>query len=197
MLTLYHAPQSRSTSVITLLDELGALDKVEIKTVTITRHDGSGARDPQNPHPEGKVPYMTDGEDFIRERGAIFAYLTDRFPEAGLGPRAGEPLRGQYLSWLAFYQGVVEPVLICTYAQVDHPFFTRTFGTSAVVTARLEEALAKGPWLLGARFSAADLLMASPYLWFRDFTPESALVKDWLARVEARPAHQRSLVAQP
>lgn len=74
MLTFYHAPNSRSTSIRQLILELGVADKVKTVEVTIPRQDGSGVRDPGNPHPEGKVPYLTDGADHVRERAAIILY---------------------------------------------------------------------------------------------------------------------------
>ena len=96
MPTLFHAPMSRSSGIVTLIDELGA--DVEIREVSIPRQDGSGRADPANPHPEGKVPFLVDGDDTVRERGAITLYLTDKYPEAGLGPIEGMPKRGEYLS---------------------------------------------------------------------------------------------------
>lgn len=104
--------------------ELGVADKVKTVEVTIPRQDGSGARDPRNPRPEGKLPYLTDGEDHVRERAAIILYLTDRFPEAGLGRPVGDAQRGRYLSWLIWYQGVLEPVTILNWAKLDHPAVT-------------------------------------------------------------------------
>ena len=78
MPTLYHAPQSRSTSMLVLIEEMGIAEHIDVIDVSVARQDGSGGPDPRNPHPEGKVPYLTDGEDHVRERGAIVAYLTDR-----------------------------------------------------------------------------------------------------------------------
>jgi len=69
MPTLYHAPQSRSTSILVLIEEMGIADRIDIREVTVARQDGNGGRDPRNPHPEGKVPYLTDGKDHVRERG--------------------------------------------------------------------------------------------------------------------------------
>ncbi|WP_366465751.1 hypothetical protein [Paracoccus methylarcula] len=89
MPTLYHAPNSRSTGIVQLIEEMGLTDQVDIVSVTIPRQDGSGSRDPRNPHPEGKVPYLVNESDYIRERGAIIAYLTDMFPESGLGRSVG------------------------------------------------------------------------------------------------------------
>ena len=83
MPTLYHAPDSRSDSIVTLIDLMGIRDRIDIVAVTIPRQDGSGGRDPRNPHPEGKVPYLVDQGGHVRERGAIITWLTD-FPKAVL-----------------------------------------------------------------------------------------------------------------
>lgn len=189
MLTLYHAPNSRSTSVVQLVHELGVADRVTIRTVDIPRQDGSGARDPANPHPEGKVPYLTDGRDHVRERGAVILYLTDRFPDAGLGRPVGDPQRGDYLSWLFWYQGVFEPVAILHWAGLSHPAVTASLRDYDTAIARLDEVLSRQPYLLGEDFSAADLLCAGPFAWFgEDAMPRPASVADWVARCQARPS---------
>lgn len=189
MLTFYHAPNSRSTVILTLLHELGALDQVKLVTVDIPRENGSGGRDPANPHPEGKAPFLTDGTDWVRERGAICLYLTDRFPAAGLGPLPGDATRGRYVSWLSYYQGVVEPVMIFDYLKLSHPALTATFRGMTEMMDRLDAALAEGPYLLGASFSAADLLIASPFGYFPDMVPtDRPRIRDWVNRVLSRPS---------
>jgi glutathione S-transferase len=193
MLALYHAPMSRSTRITALIDELGAEADVEIRPVTIPRQDGSGGRDPANPHPEGKVPLLVHDGAVIWESPAIILYLTDLFPAAGLGPLPGDPLRGPYLSWLAYYGDVVEPVMILeNVVRIDHPVLTTTFRGMAEVTDRLAQALEKGPYLLGARYTAADLLLHSPFAWFRDATPDVPVIRDWVARCMDRPAAKRA-----
>ena len=186
MLTFYHAPNSRSTSVLQLLHELGVTDQVETRIVTIPRQDGSGARDPSNPHPEGKVPYLTDGADHLRERGAIILYLTDRFPQAGLGRPVGDPQRGEYLSWLFWYQGVFEPVAILSWAGIDHPMVRDSLRDYDTAIQRLDEVLRRQRYLLGDSFSAADLLCAGPFAWFGDQLPATPAIKDWVARCQDR-----------
>lgn len=195
MLTLFHAPQSRSSAIVNLLDEMGITDKVEIRPVNIPRMDGSGGRDPANPHPEGKVPALLHDGHLITERGAIILYLTTLFPESGLAPVVGSPVWGEYLTWLSWYQGVLEPVLIFEAAGLAHPWLPRTFRGHAEAASRIRTALQKGPWLLGDSFSAADLLVHSPYAWFKDATPDDPLIRDWVARCMARPARLRVLAA--
>src|SRR5579859_5670765 len=119
MITLHHAPKSRSSRFLFLLEELGA--PYEIKRVSIRRGDGSGAPDPENPHPHGKVPVIDDDGVIVYESSAIALYLTDTFPRAGLGPVVGDPLRGPYLSWLAYYTGVLEPAFVSKFLQVPVP----------------------------------------------------------------------------
>lgn len=182
MLTLYHAPQSRSDSIVALIDLMGIRDQVHIVEVTILRQDGTGGPDPQNPHPEGKVPYLVNGGDHVRERGAIIAYLTDRFPDSGLGRPVGDPQRGAYLSWLFYYQGVIEPVSLLAYLKIDHPAIQATFRDQDTMLQGINDALDKGPFLLGQEFSAADLLCASPFLFFGEMMPATPAIRDWAMR---------------
>lgn len=186
MPTLYHAPMTRSTGICTLIREMGI--DMDIRTVSVRRGDGSGAPDPTNPHPEGKVPYLVDGDEALRERSAIMLYLTDLYPEGGMGPAVGEAGRGAYLSWLAYYQGVMEPVIILKVAGIDNPITQATLRDYDTMIARLEEALSQGPWLLGERYSAVDILCASPFAWLPDLVPDSPAIRGWIARCQARPA---------
>ncbi|MGR3594071.1 MAG: glutathione S-transferase family protein [Limimaricola soesokkakensis] len=188
MPTLYHAPNSRSTSILVLIEEMGIADRIDVVEVTVARQDGSGGPDPRNPHPEGKVPYLTDGEDHVGERGAIIAYLTDRFPETALGRPVGHPQRGRFLSWLFYYQGVMEPVLVHDWAKIDHPILHATFRDLEAVFARLAEALDSQPYLLGEDYSAVDLLLSSPFQWLPDAMPEQPALRAWIRRCADRPA---------
>lgn len=183
---LYHAPASRSSTVVQLIREMGIEDRVDIRRVSIRRMDGSGAADPANPHPEEKVPCLTDGDGVIRERGAIILYLTDLFPESPMGRVTGDPQRGAYLSWLFWYQGVVEPVVAAQWAGIVHPVFHDSFRDYKTMQTRLEEALTDRPWLLGDTPSAADLLIAGPFAKFEEMLPPMPpAMAAWVARYRA------------
>jgi glutathione S-transferase len=189
MLTLIHAPQSRSTSVIQLLIELQALDKVAVQTVTIRRlRTGTGAPDPANPHPEGKVPLLIQDGVAIRERNAILLYLTELFPEGGMGIPAGHAKRGAYLSWLAYYGNVIEPVFVGAFAGIDSPAYHSVFRGGAEVAEALRAALDKGPYLLGDRYTAVDLLVSGVFAWAPESIPDVPSIRDWITRCQARPS---------
>ena len=188
MLTLYHAPTSRSSRILTLIEEMGITDQVAIRPVTICRFDGSGSADPANPHPEGKVPLLDHDGTLISETAAIILYLTALFPDSGMAPKPGDPRRGDYLTWLFWYGANMEPALITAMSGLSHPAFTATWRGPEAAAARIRKALERHRWLLGDRYSAADLLIHSPYAWFPEATPDDPLIRDWVARCMARPA---------
>lgn len=187
MLTLYHSPQSRSTRIIWLLEEIG--EPYTIKYVTIPRADGTGGRDPQNAHPEGKVPAIDHDGKLVRETGAICLYLTDAFPKAGIGPKVGDPNRADYLFWLFNYAAEFEPSLMARMTgSGENPMWKRTYEASMT---RLTEALKAGDYLLGNKFSAADLLFSSAVQWMRAQFPDDAVFDRYNERCIARPAFTR------
>lgn len=188
MLTLIHAPNSRSTRILMLIDEMGIWDRIEIRPVSIVYRDGSGHADPANPHPEGKVPVLIHDGAVITESAAIMLYLTALFPESGLAPKPGDSRRGSYLTWLFWYQGVMEPVTMLAAFGLEHPGLMRNFRGLDEIAARIRSALQKGPYLCGSDYSAADLICASAYNFFPQFLPEDQLIRDWVARCMARPS---------
>jgi glutathione S-transferase len=191
MLTLFHSPQSRSSAIVTLIEEMGIQDWVEIREVTIPRMDGSGGRDPANPHPEGKVPALVHDGQVITERAAIILHLTSLFPDTGMAPKVGTPDWGVFAAWMAWYQGVLEPTFIMEAAGVTHPWMTAAIRDHKTAVARLRAALDKGPWIMGDQYSAADLLLHGPYAWFPEATPNDPVVRDWIERCKARPARAK------
>lgn len=192
MLTLYHAPQSRSSRIVWLLEELGA-DYV-LKITSIPRRDGSGTADAANPHPDKKVPTVVDDGVVITESAAIVLYLTDKFPAAEIGPRIGDAKRGPYLSWLAYYAGVIEPVVNLEMAGLgDNAMLQRAFRDRGAMDRNLLAAFETGPYLLGEQFSGADILIASMGQFARTMLPSGAVVDSYLQRCNARPALARAL----
>ena len=192
MITLYHAPRSRSSRFIFLLEELGA--PYEIKPVNIRRGDGSGGLDPANPHPHGKVPAIRDGETLVFESAAVALYLTDKFTANGIGPRVGDPLRGAYLTWLAYYAGTMEPAWMSAFMKWDIPRGTAGWVASNEVMEFVNATLEKSPYLLGERFSAADVLVGTTFQLFMGspLLPRTDLLEAYVKRVTERPACARA-----
>jgi glutathione S-transferase len=193
MLRLYHAPRSRSSRILWLLEELGA--DCEIVYTNIARQDGSGDEDDNNLHPDKKVPALVHDGRLITESSAIVLYLTDLHPQGDIGPAPSDPKRGEYLTWLFYYSGVIEPVVTFEFAGLsDNPALIRTFRGRSEMERRLLDALKHGPYLLGDKFSGADILVASLGAWARTMLPTGKLVDDYLARCNSRPALRASFV---
>lgn len=193
MITLFHHPKTRSTRFIFLLEELGA--PYELCRVDVRKRDGTGAVDPANPHPHGKVPAIRDGDSVVFESSAIALYLTDRFGERELGPRVDQADRGAYLSWLAYYSGVVEPAFVSKFLNIEVPRGTAGWVAVAEVIPVIEQALGRGPYLLGERFSAADVLYGTSFAMFSQspLMDKSAVIDAYAQRIVGRPAFQRAL----
>jgi glutathione S-transferase len=192
MLTLFHRPKTRSTRFIFLLEELAV--PYEIKVVTTRNRDGTGAVDPSNPHPHGKVPAISDDGVIVFESPAIALYLTDRFPEKALGPQVGEPERGAYLSWLSYYSGVLEPAFMCKFMNVEVPRGTAGWVAVEEAMPAVIGALSAGAYLLGERFSAADILYGTTFAMFgqNPMLPKSPVIEDYVRRIVSRPAFARA-----
>jgi len=192
MLTLYHAPRSRSFRALWLLEEIGV--PFELKIVSIRRGDGSGAVDSANPHPLGKVPALDHDGRVVFETSAIALYLTDLFPQSGLGPKVGDDDRGAYLSWLAYYSGVFEPSLTAKFLKIQHIYGTFGWGPFEEVLEHLGRTLTAGPYLLGEKFSAADIVYGGsmPMLISRGMVPDTEMFKSYGERVTSRPACARA-----
>src|ERR1700690_1991327 len=108
MLTLYHAPRSRSSSIVWLLEEIGAPYKIAL--TPIIYGNGQGAHAPESYraiHPHKKVPAIDHDGTIVFECAAIAAYLPDAFPDSGLAPPIGDRARGKYYTLLAYWAGVM------------------------------------------------------------------------------------------
>ena len=193
MLTLYHAPMSRSGSIVWLLEELGV--PYETKLVNIRRGDGSGGRDSSNPHPHGKVPCLEHDGQRVFEIAAITLYLTDLFPDAKLAPRVGDPKRGEYLSWLAYRPGVMEPAMMMRRLEVKHVQGAMGWAEAAEVEEVLNSVLSRRRYLLGDEFSAADISVGGTINFLMSFKlmNETPVFKDYAARITGRPAFKRMM----
>jgi glutathione S-transferase len=195
MITLYHSPQTRSGSILWLLEELGV--PYETKQVTFRKFDGTGEKDPANPHPHGKVPALTDGDDTLFESSAIALYLTDKYRNIWMGPAAGEQGRDAYLSWLAYRPGVMEPALLCRRFGVQHVQGAMGWAAADEVEEVLNVHIAGRDYFLGKEFSALDILIGGGihFMIMAGMMTETPVLKAYTARITDRPAFQKMMAA--
>ncbi len=190
--TFFHAPQSRSAGALVLLEELGA--DYELRVLNLKQGD-QRKPDYLRINPMGKVPAIVHDGALVTEQGAVYAYLADLYPEAGITPAIGDPLRGPYLRWLFYYGSSFEPALIDrSMKREPAPASTSPYGDYDTMLKTLTDQLATGPWLLGERFTAADVLWGTALRWTTMFklVPETPVIDGYIARVAARPAVARA-----
>lgn len=190
-ITLFHSPQTRSTGVLTLLEELGA--PYELRVLNMK------AGEQRQPaylavNPLGKVPAILDGDALVTEQVAIFIHLADRFPEAGLTPSLDDPRRGPYLRWLVYYAACYEPALVDRFMKREPAPPSHTpYGDFDSMLGVVERQLAGSPHLLGERPSAADVLWGVALGWGMMFklVPEIPVFVEYARRMAARPAARK------
>ena len=191
-ITLYHSPNTRSSGILLLLEELGAPYELKLLNMKAGEHRQASYL---AVNPMGKVPAIEHNGAVVTEQIAILIYLCDLFPEAGLAPALSDPLRGPYLRWIAFYAGCFEPAIIDRARKIEEgPAGTLPYGSHDTMLKALTGQLAKGPWLLGERFTAADVIWGSGLGWTTmwKLVPDLPEIKAYLTRFLARPAVSRA-----
>jgi glutathione S-transferase len=192
-LVFYTNPMSRGRIVRWMLEEVGQPYRTEILEYGTTMK----APDYLRVNPMGKVPALAHGEAVVTEAAAICAYLADTFPEAGLAPAPRDRLRAPYYRWLFFAAGPLEAAATNQAFGFEVAAERRAmagYGTLADVLAVLEAALADREYLVGDRFTAADVYVGSHVGWGMRFgTIETRpIFERYFERLSARPAAIRA-----
>jgi len=192
-LMLYHASPSRSSVVLWMLEELG--EPYDIHLLSLAKEENRKP-DYLAINPMGKVPALRHGDTVITELAAICTYLADEFPGAKLNVPIGAPARGTYLKWLFFGPGCLEAAVIDRAApRKEEPRRAMLgYGDFDTTMNVLAAAVAKGPWLMGEQFTAADVVLGANIRWGMMFkmVPERPEFAAYAARIAARPATQRA-----
>ena len=191
----FHAPNSRSAGTRVLLEELGA--DYELHLLDLKKNEQRSAAF-LAVNPMGKVPAIVHDGVLVTEQGAVYTYLADLYADAGLAPAFDDPQRGAYLRWLFFYGSSFEPALIDKAMKREPaPPATSPYGDYDTMLKTLFDQLERGPWLLGDRFTAADVLWGTALRWTTMFklVPETPVVQAYIERVGSRPAAVRAAKA--
>ena len=163
-LVFYSHPQSRGRIVHWMLEEVGE------PYDTVWLDYGSTMKAPEYLalNPMGKVPTLRDGDTVVTESAAICAYLADRFPQRALAPPLGDPARAAYYRWMFFVAGPLEMATTARALGWQVPEGRSRmvgFGAYADALDALETALRPGPYVCGAQFTAADVVLGAALGW--------------------------------
>ena len=192
-LIFYTHPMSRGRIVRWMLEEIGRPYRTELLDFGTTMKAPAYLA----VNPMGKVPAIRHGDTVVTEAAAICAYLADAFPEAGLAPPPGDRLRGPYYRWLFFAAGPVEAAVsnkALGFVVPEGRQRMMGYGSFAEVLDVLDGAVSERDYLVGGRFTAADLYAGSQIgfgMQFGTIEKRPAFERYW-SRIAARPAALRA-----
>jgi glutathione S-transferase len=191
MLKFYHAPWSRSSNILWLMEELGV--PYEIEHVDL-RAEGGAPESYRAVQPNKKVPAIEHDGVVVTERAAIAIHLCDAFPQAGLAPKVGEKERGPYLTWLVYADSVFDPAVAARVQGWTYASSGISFGSFEDMVANVERRLQASHYVAGDRFTAADVAMGGnmAFVMQQGWLPKKPAFEDYVARTTARPAAKRA-----
>lgn len=197
MTTLYWAPRTRSLRAAWMLEELG----IDYDIHRIDLNEPQSRKDPgfMAASPLGKVPAVADDRSAVADSTALCLYLADRHSEAGLAPAVDAPERGPYLFWIGYAGSVLEPVVAESLAGIEPQQYRNGWGNMERALGAMTDHLKDRDWVLGDRFSAADVMLGSTVVFFRMFgvMPVTPVLEAYGDRCRKRPAYARAEALEP
>lgn len=190
---LFWAPQTRSTRAFWMLEEAGidyATERVDIRADTRSDSDEFTAASPM-----GKVPAIVDGDVKMSESAAICLYVADRYCGGQLAPAIDAADRGKFLYWIMYTPAVLEPAMSEKFNKVEPNKARSGWGDFDSMIQTFDNALEGREWVLGERFSAADVMLGSSAVFLRMFEmlPATQNLDAYADRCLARPAYARAM----
>lgn len=191
---LFWAPQTRAQRVIWMLEEAGVdyeLERVQLGGPELSDEFLAAS-------PMGKVPAIADGRVAMAESAAICVYVADRYCSGLLAPAIDDPLRGRYLYWTLYTPAVVEPAMSEKFNKVEANRRRSGWGDFELMIETWDSALDGTDWIVGERFTAADVMLGSSAIFLRLFgmLPESRNLDAYADRCTARPAYERAMARE-
>jgi glutathione S-transferase len=192
-LVFYTHPQSRGRMVRWMLEEVGQPYRTEVLDYATTMKASAY----RAINPMAKVPALKHGDMVVTEVAAICTYLADAFPAAGLAPPPHSPLRAPYYRWLFFAAGPAEAAMsnkMLGFVVPEGRERMMGYGTYETAINTLENAISRRDYLVGDKFSAADLYVGSQIgaaMQFGMIEKRPAFENYW-TRLSVRPAYQRA-----
>lgn len=190
-IVVYHHPFTRAAASVWMLEEVGVEYELRHVDVMTGKHK---APELVALNPMGKLPILVDGDVVVTESAAIGLYLADRYAPGRLAPALDDPARGTYLRWSLFAPSVIEPAAIAKMGGWDVKEGSAGWGSYDAGLAAIEHAISGRDYLLGDRFSMADVIFGGTLRYMLTFKMLEArpAFTAYVERLDARPAYQRA-----
>ncbi len=176
-----------------MLEEAGI--DYDLELVDVRNPQREDSKEFRAASPMGKVPALVDGKVQMSESAAICLYLADRYSSGTLAPAIDDPLRGKFLYWLMYAPAVIEPAMSEKFNGVESNRGRNGWGDFDLMIETLESGLKKSTWILGRKFTAADLMVGSCAVFMRmfDMLPKSSAIDAYVDRCLKRHSYQKAL----
>jgi glutathione S-transferase len=197
MYQLYYSPSTASLAVHWMLIEIGAPFELVLTDIETKAHKQP---DYLKLNPSGVVPTLIVDGAPVCECAAILMLLAERHADKGLAPAAGVPGRAAYLQWMVYLANTLLPAFRAWFYPHEPAGEAVSDVAQDVARARIEGiwdridthlATQSGPYMLGARLSAADFMATMLMRWSRNM-PRPATqwpnIARYLSRMRAMPS---------
>lgn len=204
MITLYGVYRSRATRPLWLLHETGTpfTHVPVIQAYRLPDPHAAGAQvntaspDFLKVNPQGQIPAMQDGDLILTESLAIALYLARRYG-GGLGPQddAETALMEQWALFAATaVEGPALEIMMAPGGEMGEATINVAAEKLRRPLARLNTHLSGRDWLVGNRFTVADINTAECLRYAQghaSLIAEFPEVDRWLKSAQSRPAFQK------
>jgi len=192
---LYEFGISRSARVHWVLREAGV--KYESISIDLTRGEQK-SEEFLAVNPYGKLPVLVDAGEVITESAAICTYIAEKYPDRKLIPEQGTIARAHYHQWISFCIAEMEPQLWSIRKNMlIYPKEQRS--RQAIRVAKMEyditlkvlnDHLSSNKCILGAQFSAADIVICFDLIWADTLRllVDYPVLKKYMENLKQRPA---------
>ena len=189
---LFWAPQTRASRAVWMLEEAGV--DYELETVPLRSAERRDSDEFRAVSPMGKVPALVDGDVRMAESAAICLYVADRYAPGRLAPATDDADRGRFLYWMMYTPAVIEPTMAEKVGNIEGNRYSNGWGDFDLMLEVLEATLQDRDWLLGDRFSAADVMVGSSVNFLQMFgmLPDNGVLEGYAARCAKRPAFKKA-----
>jgi glutathione S-transferase len=188
-IVLHHHPFTRAANVVWMLEEVGQPYRLEYVDFAAGAQRTEAF---QSVNPMGKLPTLVDAGTVVTESAAIGLYLADRYAYGVLAPRVDDPARAAYLRWSVYAPSVIEPGAYAKSAKWEYRAAQAGWGRYEDILDSIDRAIGDGPWLLGERFSMADVIFGGTVRYMLQFNMLESRTRfvEYTTRLSARPASQ-------
>ncbi|WP_372370601.1 glutathione S-transferase family protein [Candidatus Uabimicrobium sp. HlEnr_7] len=189
----FFGPMDRSGRVRWLLEEMGMAYEDHRLDYQKQEHK---SEEYLKINPLGAIPAIEENGEILTESGGICAYLADKHRDKEMSPSIDSPLRGKYMQWMFMIPASIEPYMVECFRASQLPEEERNKVMAEAVTKfepvlnMITDKLGDNEYMIGNKFSAVDIMLASTLHWANNFEllQNKPTLDSYIERLKSREA---------